>query len=132
MPTKWGHIRNRVRRIQGRRARRQMTRQIHRVVQEPHAVDGPYLNTAIQHEAAATLPSSSHEQATQARLDLVARRTVRKGGPAVERRECGNQRAPVHQGLPSPIVRRGPLDNSDEVAFGYFGEANSPVPCGQL
>jgi hypothetical protein len=95
-----------------------MTSQIHRVVQDAHNVNSPYLITAIQNEVAATPPLSSHVEATQTRLDLVARRTIGKVGPIVERCECGNQRASVNQGLPSPKVLRGPLDNSDEVALG--------------
>jgi hypothetical protein len=58
---------------------------IHRVVQDPQNVNGPYLITAIQHEVAATPPSPSHVEAPQARLDLVARLAVRKARPFVER-----------------------------------------------
>jgi hypothetical protein len=109
-----------------------MTSQIHRIVQDPHNVNGLYLITAIQHDVPATPPLSSHVEAPQARLDLVARRTAWKVGPVVERYECGNQRASVNQGLPSPKVLRGPLDDSKEVALGCFGESNAPVPRGQL
>jgi hypothetical protein len=53
-----------------------MASQIHRVVPDAHNVYSPYLITAIQQEVAPTPPSSSHVQATQARVDLVARLTV--------------------------------------------------------
>jgi hypothetical protein len=109
-----------------------MKSQIHRVVKDAHNVNSPYVITAIQHEVAATPPSSSHMEAPQARLDLVARLTVRKVRPVVERSDCSNQRASVHQGLPSPKVLRGPLDDPDEIALGCFGESNAPVPRSQL
>jgi hypothetical protein len=109
-----------------------MTSQIHRVVQDSHNVNSAYLIASIQHEVAATPPLSSDVDATQTRLDLVARHTIRKARPVVERRERGNQRASVDQGLPSPEVLRGPLDNTEEIALGRFGESNAPVPRGQL
>jgi hypothetical protein len=105
-------------RIQRRYVRWQMTSQIHRVVQDPHDVNSRCLIAAIQHEVAATPPSSSHMEATQARLDLVARPTVWKVGSVVKRCERGNQRASVNQSLPSPKILRGPSDDSDEVALG--------------
>ena len=61
-----------------------MTSLIHRVVQDPHNVNSPYVISAIQHEVATTPPSSSHVEASQARLDLIARPTVWKVGPVVE------------------------------------------------
>jgi len=73
--------------------------QIHRLVQDPHNFNSRYVITEMQHEVVATPPSSSHVEATQARLDLVARCTVRKVGPSVKRCERGNKRASVHQAL---------------------------------
>lgn len=108
-----------------------MTIQIHRIVQDAHNFNSPYVITAIQHEVAATPALSRHVQATQTSVDLVPRRTVWSVRAIVKRCECGNQRASVNQGLPSPKVFRGPLDNSDEVALRRFGESNAPSPRSQ-
>ena len=56
-------------------------------------------------------------------MDLVTCRTVLKAVSVEKRCECGNQRASINQGSPSPKGFRGPLDNSDKVALGRFGES---------
>jgi hypothetical protein len=109
-----------------------MTRRVHRVMQDPKNFNCAVLDAPIQDEMTASPTTSCDVQTPYTGLDLVTRHAVRELRAVPKRRErCHNSPA-MDQRLSRSECGDCPLDDGNKVALSRCGNTNAPTRLGQV